>query len=304
LHTLKNRLNFDIAWYNKLSKNEIVPAPASITSGYQGAVLNIGKVRNKGVEFLVNGTPVKTKNFTWTASLNAAYNDNTVLALAAGQSSLPVATSRTGVGFTTDVVGKAADQVEAFDYKRDGSGNIVVDPTTGIPVQGALKTYGSAYGKWSGGLNNSFSYGHLNLSFLIDTKLGGKVFAGSEYYAYEDGLTKSTLPGRETGFGPGGVTSAENYYTTLGNNVSGIFVQNASFIKFRQITLGYTFQGAMFNNVIQSATLSLVGRNLFYLMKKTTDIDPEASYGTLSQGLELGGVLPSKTFGVNLNVKF
>ena len=191
----------------------------------------------------------------------------------------------------------------AFDYLRDASGNIEVD-ANGVPKQGALKAYGPAYGKWSGGFNNDFKYGHFNLSFLIDGKFGGKVFAGSEYYAYEDGLTKSTLPGRETGFGPGDKTSAQNYYTTLGNNVSSIFVQDASFIKFRQITLGYTFPASFFNNAIQGATLSLVGRNLFYLMKKTTDIDPEASYGTQSQGLELGGVLPTRIYGLNLNVKF
>ena len=302
LHTLNSRLNFDITWYNKISHDEIVPAPASITSGYQGAVLNIGKVKNEGVEVLITGIPYKTKNFTWTSSVNFAYNDNKVLALAAGQSSLPVAFSRTGLGFTTDVVGKAADQVQAFDYLRDASGNLVLD-ANGVPKQGKLTDYGSAYGKWTGGLNNEFNFGHVNLSFLIDGKFGGKVFAGSEYYAYEDGLTKSTLPGRETGFN-GGKTSAENYYIALGNNVSSQFVQSSSFIKFRQVTLGYNFPGSMFHNVIQGATISLVGRNLFYIMKKTTDIDPEASYGTLSQGLELGGVLPTRIYGLNLNVKF
>jgi TonB-linked SusC/RagA family outer membrane protein len=304
LHTLHNRLSFDITWYNKLSKNEIVDAPASITSGYEGAVVNLGELRNKGLEILVSGIPVKMKDFTWTTSVNAAYNENTVVALANGQSSIPVAYSRTGNGFTADIVGLPADQVQAFDYKYDANGKIVVDPATGIPVQGALKSYGSAYGKWTGGFNNDFKFGHINLSFLIDGKFGGKVFAGSEYYAYEAGLSKATLPGRETGFGPGNVTSAETYYTTLGNNVSGIFVQNSSFIKFRQVLLGYNFPGSMFGNVIQSATLSLVGRNLFYLMKKTTDIDPESSYGTQSQGLELGSVLPTRVYGLNLNVKF
>ncbi|MDF2431624.1 MAG: hypothetical protein JWP44_1255 [Mucilaginibacter sp.] len=304
LHTLHNRLNFDITWYNKNSNNEIVPAPASITSGYSGAVLNIGKIRNRGLELLITGAAVKSKKFSWTTSINGAYNANTVLALAAGQSSLLVATSRTGVASTVDIVGKASNQVQAYDYKYDSNGQIVVDPKTGIPVQGALKAYGSAYGKWSGGFNNDFNFGHINLSFLIDGKFGGKVFAGSEYYAYQDGLTKTTLPGRTTGFGPGGVTTAQNYYTQLGNNVSSQFVQDASFIKFRQLTLGYNFPGTMFHNVIQGATISLVGRNLFYIMKKTTNIDPEASYGTLSQGLELGGVLPTRIYGLNLNVKF
>jgi hypothetical protein len=303
IHTLHSRLNFDIAWYDKNSKNEIVPAPASITSGYQGAVLNIGKIRNRGIEFLISGVPVKTKNFTWNTSVNAAMNDNTVLALAAGQPSLLVASSRTGGGFTANIVGKAADQVEAFDYLRDANGTIQVD-AAGIPKQGPLKAYGSAFGKWTGGFNNEFTFGKIDLSFLIDGKFGGKVFAGSEYYAYQFGLSKATLPGRDVGFGPGNATTAQTYYGTLGSNVTNQFVQNASFIKFRQLTLGYNFSGSMFNNVIQSANISFFGRNLFYLMKKTTDIDPEASYGTLSQGLELGGVLPTRVYGLSLNVKF
>lgn len=306
LHSLGNRLNFDVTWYNKLSKNEPVAAPASIASGYVGALLNIGKLRNRGWEVLISGVPVKQKNFSWTTSLNFAYNANVVQALAAGQSSLLVASSRTGLASTVDVVGKAADQIQAFDYKYDASGKVVVDPNTGIPVQGALRTYGSAIGPWSGGFNNEFTFGHVDFSFLIDTKLGGHVFAGDEYYAYEDGLTKSTLPGRETGFAnnTSTPTTAENYYTQLGNNVSGQFVQNASFIKFRQIKLGYNIPASVFNNVIQGMNISLVGRNLFYLLKRTTDIDPEASYGTYSQGLELGGVPATRIYGLSLNVKF
>ena len=308
IHTLNNRLNFDVTWYDKNSKNEIVPAPASITSGYAGAYLNIGKIRNKGWEVLVTGTPLKAKDFTWITSLNGTYNANTVLALAAGQSSLPVAYSRTGLASTEDIVGKAADQVQAFDYARNADGSIKVDPATGIPVAGALKAYGSAFGPWAAGFTNTFTYKKFNLSFLIDGKFGGKVFAGDEYYAYEDGLTKSTLPGRETGFAnnTSTPTTAENYYTTLGNNVSGLFVQNASFIKFRQITLGYSIPTADLglSKIVQSANLSVFGRNLFYIMKKTTDIDPEASYGTYSQGLELGGVPSTRIYGLSLNVKF
>ncbi len=307
IHTLNNRLNFDVTWYNKNSKNEIVPAPASITSGYEGAVLNIGKIRNRGWEFLVSGAPVKEKNFTWNTSINGSYNANTVLALAAGQSSLPVAYSRTGLASTVDIIGKAADQIQAFDYARNADGSLKLD-ANGVPMQGALKQYGSAYGPWGAGFSNDFTFGHVTFSFLIDGKFGGHVFAGDEYYAYEDGLTKSTLPGRETGF-PNGTstpTTAENYYTTLGNNVSGLFVQNASFIKFRQITLGYNIPTVALglSKVIQSANLSFVARNLFYIMKRTTDIDPEASYGTYSQGLELGGVPTTRTYGLNLNVKF
>ncbi|MNR65271.1 hypothetical protein D3C85_1882460 [compost metagenome] len=60
----------------------------------------------------------------------------------------------------------------------------------------------------------------------------------------------------------------------------------------------------MFNNVINGATLSFVGRNLFYISRKTTNIDPESDYSNNAKGLELGGVPASRTYGLNLSVKF
>jgi len=298
LRFFADRLNLDVTWYNKNSKDEIVNAPASIASGYGGAVLNIGQLQNRGVEALITGIPFKTQKFSWTTSLNGSINNNKVVSLAAGQTSLPVATSRTGNAFTQDIVGLPVDQIMAFDYKRDGSGNIVKD-ASGVPVQGDLKPYGSAYGKWVAGWNNSFTFNKFNLSFLIDGKFGGKIFSATDYYGYVLGLHKATLDNRET-LG----TTASTYYSTLANNVSSLFVQNASFIKLRQATFGYTLPANLFHGAIKTASISLVARNLFYLTKKTDNIDPEADYSFNAAGLELGGVPATRTYGLNLNVKF
>ncbi|MCS3735508.1 SusC/RagA family TonB-linked outer membrane protein [Mucilaginibacter dorajii] len=297
LRLFKDRLSLDVTWYNKNSKDEIVNAPASVTSGYGGAILNYGQLRNRGVEALIGGYPVKLKDFSWNTSLNGSINNNTVVSLAAGQTSVPVSTSRSGVGFTQNIVGKPIDQIMAFDYKRDATGAIVKD-ASGVPVQGDLKSYGSAYGKWTAGFTNTFTYKRLNFSFLIDGKFGGKIFSATDYYGYVLGLHQATLVNRDA---LGNQASA--YYGTLANNVSSLFVQDASFIKFRQATLGYSFPGKMFNNVIKGATLSLVGRNLFYIHKKTDNIDPESTYSLNAAGLELGGVPPTRTFGLNLSVK-
>ncbi len=301
LRLFNNRLGIDVAWYNKTSKNEILVAPASNTSGYTGAVLNIGELQNKGVEFLVSYQPFKGAGFNWTASVNGSRNNNEVVSLAAGQAELGIATSRSGVGFTRHVVGLAANQVMAFDYKYDAAGKIEV-AANGIPVRGDLKPYGSAYHKWTAGFNNEFSYKKLNFSFLIDGKFGGKVFSATDYYGYFFGLHKKTLENREGTFGTN--TTPQNYYTTIAGNVSNMFVYDASFIKFRQLAIGYTFSSGMFGNRINGATLSLVGRNLFTLMRKTDNIDPEASYSGFTQGLELGGVPPIRSYGLNLNIKF
>lgn len=305
---LFDRVNVDLTWYNKTSKDEIIFAPASISSGYGGAVLNIGELRNRGFEALVIIDVFKTKDFTWTSSINGSINKNKVISLAAGQSQLAGGTSRTGVGFTASVVGLPANQIMAFDYKYDSSGKRTLD-ANGIPLQGDLIPLGSAYPKWIGGWNNEFSYKRFNLSFLIDGKWGGKIFSATDWYGYVFGLHKATLVDREKNFGTAASPIySSTYYTNLASNVSRLFALDASFIKFRQITFGYTFPAAMFNNVIKSLNISLVGRNLFTISKKTDNIDPEASYsataGGLTQGLELGGVPPIRSYGVNLNVKF
>jgi len=295
-----SRVSVDVSWYLKKSHNEIVSAPASISSGYTGAVLNVGELQNKGVEALVSVIPFRTREFSWTSSVNGSVNSNKVVALAAGQSSLSIGTSRSGNGFTQNIVGYAAAQVVAFDYKYDAGGKIVLDGS-GVPVQGDLKPFGSAYAKWIAGWNNEFTYKRFNLSFLIDGKWGGKLFSATDFYGYLFGLHKATLAGRTGSFGTG--LNAQTYYSSVANNISRLFVQDASFIKFRQIVVGYSFPAKLFGNVVKGATLSLVARNLFTLMKKTDNIDPEANYTANAQGLELGGVPPTRTFGANLSFK-
>ncbi len=293
---LNNRLNLDVTYYNKHSTNEIVAVTTPITTGYSGAVLNSGEIRNEGVEMSLRGRVVDGDGFKWTSSLNATFNDNKILTLAPGLESQLVATSRPGVGFLQNVAGKAANQISAYDYKYDANGAIM--STAGIPDRGNLVNYGSAYNKWYAGWNNDFSYKGFNLGLLVDGKWGGKLFSATDYYGYVFGLHQATLVNREA-LG----NNASTYYSTLSNNVSKLFVQDASFVKLRQFIVGYTFP-SLLGNRIKSLNVSFVARNLFIIMKKTDNIDPESSYNATFPGLELGGVPPVRTFGLNLNVKF
>ncbi len=301
LSFFKNRLGLDITWYNKRSTNEILSAPASIASGYGGAVLNIGELQNKGLEALVSATIVKRAGFTWKTAVNGSLNNNKVISLAANQSSLAVGTSGVATGFIQQIVGMPANQIMAYDYKYDSAGKMILD-ASGIPSRGTLKPWGSAYAKWIAGWTNDFYYKNFHLSFLIDGKFGSKIFSGTDSRGYVFGLHKATLENREGTFGNN--LDAATYYSTLASNISKLFVEDASFIKVRQVIFGYTFPTGLFNNTIKEASLSFVARNLFFLMKKTDNIDPEGDYTPNAFGLELGGVPTSRTYGVNLNLKF
>jgi TonB-linked SusC/RagA family outer membrane protein len=318
---LNNRLGFDAAVYNKQTTNDIVSVSTSNSSGYNAAIQNVGKIRNRGVEFLLTGSPIKTPDFSWNASFNIAYNKNKVLFLGDGIKSLNVegAVANRGDGVAIlNVVGMPYSEIVGYAYQRDASGNKVFG-ADGQPLRtSTIVPLGSGIYKTTGGFNNEFRYKSFNLSFLFDFKYGAKIYSGTNLALYADGLQKTTLQGREGGYVGQGVTesgaanttsvNAQTYFTNLtgSNNIAEEFVYDASFIKLRQLVIGYNLPTSWVSKLsIKSANLSLVTRNLATLMKHTPNIDPESNYSTSNgQGLEANGYPPTRSIGLNLNVKF
>ena len=306
----EGRLHFDVAYYNKKESHEVIPAVTSAASGYNAVLLNSGTIQNKGIEFLTSGTPVKTKNFSWTETVNITYNNNKVLSLSSGSTNYPLGYSRAGedegvgVAYVSQALGKSAYQIFVADPARDAKGNILIDSTTGAPAAGTnYVDLGSGIHPWTTGVTTEFRYKRLNLSFLIDGKFGGKIFSGTNYYAYQFGLSKATLPGRDLRYGTNQLFP-QDYYNIVSNTNPAIFVYDASFIKLRQIIFGYTLPAKAFNNKIQGITLSFVMRNVITLVKHTPNIDPESNYSNTAQGIEQAQVPYTRTFGLNLNMKF
>ncbi|NSL90476.1 SusC/RagA family TonB-linked outer membrane protein [Chitinophaga solisilvae] len=311
---LKNRISLDFAWYKKQTLNDIVAGTVSITSGYERRLVNVGKIENKGIELLLTVVPVKTRDFTWTTSFNYTKNNNKVLELAPGQTDMQIDESRTEAAYIKHVVGKPVSQVVAFDYMKDGNGNLILNGD-GLPQRAnTLSAFGTGVAPTSGGWNNEFNYKRFGLSFLIDFKSGAVIYSATNSTAYGVGLHKETLAGREGGVNVTGVdadgkpvsknVTAQNYYNAVAG-ISAVHVYNADFIKFRSISLTYNFPASAFNNKIGGLSLSLVGRNLFYISKHTPNIDPESSYTSgNAQGLEYAVVPPTRQLGLNLNVKF
>jgi len=321
---LNSRVGIDVAVYDKKTKDDILPVTISPTSGYTGNYVNIGKLRNRGIELLLTGTPVKTRTFSWDASFNIATNDNKVLALSPGINQIVIdgAYPRWGNGVSIqNIVGKPYAQIVGYAYRRDAGGNVVFG-ADGLPLHSAdVVPLGSGIYKTTGGFNNDLHFKSFKLSFLVDFKYGAKIYSGTNLLLYNYGLQKNTLQGREgTGYVGVGVTEnggknavavpAQTYWqaiSTGANHITEEFVYDASFIKLRSISLAYNFPGSVLKRVsfIQGLTLSLVGRNIATLMKHTPNIDPESNLtGTNAQGLELSGYPAVRNLGFNINVKF
>jgi TonB-linked SusC/RagA family outer membrane protein len=316
LKFFNNRIGVDLAYFNRKTSGEIVNAALSVATGYEGTTVNLGSTLNRGIELGLTVVPVKRGAFTWTSSFNFTKLHNEVLDIdGAANNPLQTGTYRPMNANIGIVKGLAISQVRAYDYKRDASGNVIVG-ADGIPMRGDLKPMGSGIANLYGGWNNDFTFGNFNLSALIDYKFNNKILSATEYYSYTRGLNQATLAGRETGVTAVGVKEngqvndivvpAYTYYPTLASNVSALSVLDGSFIKFRQLTFGYTFnQTVLAHTPFQSVTLSLVGRNLFTIMKHTDNIDPENTISPLVSyaGVE-GGSLPfARTYGATLNVK-
>ncbi|MBC8770211.1 SusC/RagA family TonB-linked outer membrane protein [Arenibacter sp. BSSL-BM3] len=317
-----NRLSLDMAYYENETTKDIVDVSTSVFSGYGGAKANIGKVENKGIEILLSGSPIRSQNFNWTTSINGAYNQGKVLATNEANADVNLDEPRTRNVRITHIVGEAYGTIVGVSYDRDENGVIKYTINgDGVPVavEGERKILGEGVPPLTLGFNNSFSYKNFNLNFLIDGKFGGQIFSGTNTTVYGNGLHKATLAGRENGLTVSGINAdtnqpftttvapefLQNYYGEI-NDIAEEFVEDSDYIKFRQLSLGYSLpQKSLENIFLTNVNISVIASNLFYLKRSVDNIDPESAYNVgNSQGLEYFGVPSSRSFGLNVNVKF
>jgi len=261
---------------------------------------------------------VKTTNFGWNVSYNIAYNKNKVVRLAPGLNSIQIASSVNGWAYLDHIEGKPFGTIVGTRMTKDANGNIVFNATTGLPVVSPLQELGNSVAPLTMGFTNEFRYKNFSLNVLLDGKFGNKVFSIFELYATRMGKLKTTLPGRENGLDLEGVDQNGNKYSrtvAVANlrpyydnykTYSELFLHDGSFVKLRQIIFSYGIPVSKIKVVkLQSASISFVARNLFILYKKTDNFDPEQSFtNSNAQGFESIGLPRTRSYGLNLSVKF
>ncbi|WP_199757160.1 SusC/RagA family TonB-linked outer membrane protein [Pedobacter sp. KBW06] len=312
-----NRLGIDLTLYDRKTTNDIVQTTLSGTTGYNNVILNIGELSNKGVELLLNGTPVRSNDFSWNVSYNVAYNKNEVVKLAEGLTQIQLGTTVNTWAYINNVLGKPYGAIVGTRMARDASNNVIFG-TDNQPVISSLQYLGNGVAPLTMGISNDFKYKNFSLNVLIDGKFGNKVFSVMEIYATRMGLMKSTLPGRENGLQLTGVKQdgspysylvpvkdVPNYYDNT-RRYAELFVHDAGFVKLRQVILSYNLPAKLLKAAkVEGASVSFVARNLFILYRKTKNFDPESSYTNgVTQGFESLGLPRTRSFGLNLMVRF
>ncbi len=334
LRFLKNRLSFSFTYYQAKTKNQILDVPIAPSSLYVKNRINAGEISNRGIEFVLGATPIKSESgFEWNTTFNYNRNRNKVESLYPGVESFLLATDR-GINVVAEV-GKPFGQLigTQFAWIKDEQGNRLIDPTTGLPLRtaGRVETdLGNAQPDWLGGFANTFKYKGFNLYALVDIRQGGVIFSQSNREQIIYGTSKKTLEGRDGSYiaegivgqkdGSGNWTStgtknskqvaAQDYWNMVASDkevmVSEEMINDMSYIAMREISLSYSFpKKLMPHKLVSSLKLGVYGRNLFYFQRKTDGFSPEASafnVNNSSIGIESTSLPMMRTFGINLTV--
>ncbi|MDQ1086571.1 iron complex outermembrane receptor protein [Siphonobacter sp. SORGH_AS 1065] len=216
---LKNRLGFDITYYNNLIKDQITSLGTPSTIGSTSVLRNVGNMRNYGIELSLYGTPVKTNNFSWDARFNFAMNRGKVVSLAQGLEQITLDNKDNGSLYVYAKPGEAAGSIWGYDHKKDAAGNYIVgDDGFYVIDYDKLVKFGNIQSKFSGGLMNTLSYKNFSFSVLTDFVWGGQIISLSRLYGTGSGMYKNSLFGRDTEHG------GLSYYA----DASGNFIQVAT----------------------------------------------------------------------------
>lgn len=340
----KNRVGIDITYYQSRTKNQILNLPLDITSGYSTRKINAGLIRNNGVEIMLNGSIIKKRDFTWDAFVNFSASRSEVLELSDGLENYVIASRGVsvearvgermgnlyGIGFVR--VQSSDKDAPYYDATGQYTGQMVYG-SNGRPLRTTNRIYMGNYNPdWLMGLGSAFNYKGIRLSFLFDIRQGGELYSLTQTVGREGGIIVETLEGRADGYdlnkpgngviGEGVVQNQDGSFSpntrkltarewhtawTGGRNIAEGVMYDASFVKLRELQIGYNIPDKVFGKLpFRSASITLVGRNLF-LWDKVPHIDPETmsySGGTALPGIEYMALPTTRSYGVNLSFKF
>ena len=328
LRFLNDRLGVDITYYKQNSEDQIIPVPVSNTTGFARFVTNAGEIENTGWELLINGTPIKTKDFTWEASLNWSTVKSEVVSIAEGVDEIPFFDAGF-VGIVNKLIpGGSAGDLFGYNYVKNEDGRLVIDDN-GFPFirTDTLLHVGNALPDWIGGLTNTFQYKGLSLSFLLEWRSGGDIYDVGIRNGIRNGILEQTERRYEqvvfNGVQNTGTDEApiwtenttpvqidgESLYrnSIRYNRAADVVLEDASWFRLRTVTLAYSLpQKLLPSQLIKSAKLSVIGSNLF-INTPFRGYDPESSYlgsGSNSFGFTGLAIPNTRSYTVKLNVTF
>ncbi|MCT4648198.1 MAG: TonB-dependent receptor, partial [Carboxylicivirga sp.] len=315
-----NRLYGDFSWYNIKTEDLIFDVDVPASTGYSKFRENVGELKNSGIELMLGGTPVKTVDFSWDVSFNYSKNNNELVSLIEDTEVFIFSSTNSGNVVVQATVGGGYGDIYGTTIKRTEDGRQIVDDA-GRPkaTEGKVKL-GNYQPDWMGGISNTLNYKEFSLRFLIDGRFGGELYSGSDAALDANGVSERTLMYRDGGITVDGVVdsddgnytvnttniSAEDYFGAM-SGIASEHVYDATNVRLRELSLTYRVPTSLLGDgFIKGASISFIGRNLFFIYRDMDNFDPESSFSTsnFSQGVLWYNLPTTRSLGFNLNVNF
>jgi len=313
-----NRLGFEISYYNSETKNQYLQVVAPVNDqGYDFYGINAGSIENKGIEVVLSGGIIRGEKFSWDTAVNFSQNKNKVKEI---PTELGGRVNLTEAGVNSYryalVEGKPYGVIEGINFKKDDQGRILLNDD-GTIQRTDFEEVGNSNPDFMLGWSNSFKLGSFFANVLIDGRFGGDVMSLTEAQNDSFGVSKATGNARNAGgVAINGVREsdgtavttmdAKSYYTQVGGRagITGEYVYDATNVSVREVSIGYNFNPKALP-FIQSASVSLIARNLFFIYKDAP-FDPNIALSTGQglQGVDIYGLPSTRSIGLNLNVTF
>ena len=332
-----NRIGIDVAYYDKLTKNQIISADVAPETRYTTAVRNVGEISNKGIELALNFTPIRTKEVEWDLGVTFSKNWSEVKKLW-NEGDKPVTEYVLQTAYSVNFVAKVGEPLGVFqvpaiatvqDKNSPHYGKTIVD-ANGIPTtsNSEMKTIGSSSPDFTMGFSTSLKYKGFTLSAVADWRKGGYMYSyTAQLMHFVGNTTRSVFNNRDPFVVPNSVVSlpgggyAENNNPVTSDNMSSYYSDSYSrsqfenfvipkgYFKLRELVLSYSLPKVWISKLgIRQLDVSFIGRNLFMLTPKANNyVDPEiTNYGNdITSELGEFAALPStRSIGGGIKVVF
>ena len=340
------RLGLDYTYYNSETVNQIAAPRLAQSTGYIFLTINSGSVKNKGMELMITGTPVDTKDVTWDLTLNLSGNRGTLGDFVEGVDYFYVTSTQIGGvkaasipngGNFLALTGDRWLREKDADGKEIANGRYQVDATTGLYQLSNVQTniVGNREPKMIGGLSSTLRWKDLSFSFLLDLRIGGDIYSGTQYYLTTKGQSMRTLD--RSAVTVDGVDSKTmqpvtytyeigQTYTVNGKQYSGEnmiqqywsnyaenaynFITDVNWLKLRSLSLSYDFSKLISKQkVLKGLVATFSANNLFTITNYKGGMDPEVAAvgsagGSGSVGIDYCGVPTQTSYSFGLNLTF
>ena len=341
-----NRLSLSADFFIKDTKDLLLAQELAHVTGFDKQYQNVGKIRNKGMEFSISSTNIQTKSFTWNTNFNISIIRNELRALESGAN---YKTTRSGFdsNFTQDdyiaIVGSSLGAIYGYEFDgiyqscdfyitpdhkyilKEGITNNTRYTDAGGLRPGVVKykdqngdgiittadrtVIGNAIPKWYGGITNTFAWKGIDFSFMFQFNYGNDIYNATRLYATQSGNGRRNMlaevADRWTETNASNLVPSTKGYVT--NDVYSRFVENGSFLRLKNVTLGYTLPKKWTQKAyIKRMRVYATGQNLFCI-SGYSGYDPEVSTAgnnPMTPGLDWGAYPKSRVFTFGIDLQF